>query len=31
MYDNRVTNTFWETLENFIVRNFNNFVNLILN
>ena len=31
MYDNRVRNTFWETLGDFIVRNFNNFVNLILN
>ena len=31
MYDNRIKNTFWDWLESFIKRNFNNFLNRILN
>jgi len=31
MYDSRISNTFWETLNDFIVRNFNNFINTIFN
>jgi aldose sugar dehydrogenase len=31
MYDDRIKNTFWDWLESFIQRNFNNFLNRILN